>query len=444
MEVESDLDFDNFIPPPPIKIKIKQEPVYGDEYSTPPHPPQLVSKYNVDNDYDNDDDDINMFKSLKNNNKRKHDKDEIVNNNVKKIKIEPPVHKPTAKERKEKIKQEKPPKAAKTPKAAKQTKPKKPEKGTIHRITALAKKQNVTGFEAQFGRGGIMTKLLDCTQKLVTDMNIDIDQKGIHMTSMDTSHVSMIEFSIIPKALQHFRCVNKVVLGIHTNSVFKLLKGMDDYYMTWTSAEEPDVLSVILEDYKDKRITDKLRIPLMDISADKLDASGIKYDVEITLLADDFDKIVRMMALISDKLLFTVKLRENGEPAKLLIIANNKLKGRRERTLVESDDVKFYISDKFNPDIDPKDEEQQRALMEEGWEEGTKEFYSIKYLIHFCKAKELTRYITLKMKRNVPLACEYNITSTDNRDQDKLIQLRYHLAPNMANDELDEYQSDDD
>jgi proliferating cell nuclear antigen len=47
-------------------------------------------------------------------------------------------------------------------------------------------------FEAKLQDGTILKKIVDSIKELVTDVNLDVNQNGISLQAMDSSHVALV------------------------------------------------------------------------------------------------------------------------------------------------------------------------------------------------------------------------------------------------------------
>eukprot|EP00955_Chlamydomonas_euryale_P091088 364595-Chlamydomonas_euryale.AAC.13 len=79
-------------------------------------------------------------------------------------------------------------------------------------------------FEARLTQGNLLKKLVDAVKELCKEVNWDISSSGIHMQSMDSSHVCLVAFELKSDGFDHFRCDRPLTLGINLENMAKILK----------------------------------------------------------------------------------------------------------------------------------------------------------------------------------------------------------------------------
>lgn len=74
-------------------------------------------------------------------------------------------------------------------------------------------------FEVLIQKAVDLKKIIDAIRELIGDANIYIDSEEISLSAMDSSHVSLIELSLISTNFEEYRCDRPRILGIPINNL---------------------------------------------------------------------------------------------------------------------------------------------------------------------------------------------------------------------------------
>eukprot|EP00981_Chlorochromonas_danica_P000216 scaffold51_cov172-Ochromonas_danica.AAC.4 len=148
-------------------------------------------------------------------------------------------------------------------------------------------------FEAKILQGAILKKIIEAIRELVTDANLDCNERGITMQAMDSSHVSLCAILLKSEGFDNYRCDKPFALGINTPNLAKILKcaGNDDV-VTLKCEEETDTLTLVFESPSQDRISD-FDFKLMDIESD-LGTGNIMLKKNTTVEKDDDAVVIDM------------------------------------------------------------------------------------------------------------------------------------------------------
>jgi proliferating cell nuclear antigen len=263
--------------------------------------------------------------------------------------------------------------------------------------------------EAVFAQAGVLKKIFDGVKDLLTDVNVDYDEKGIHLQSMDSSHVSLVALNISGKALDHYKCEANQSLGISIASLVKILKcaGNDDT-LTLKFASKEDSLQFMFEDSKQTRIS-HFRLKLIDIDSEHLGIPDTEYDVCIRMPSGEFQRIIKELQSLGD----TVTISASKEGA-IFAVSGDIGTGK----IVCKDTTSITM------DKDSKEDEEVAIKIKKD----TQLTFALRYLASFTKATSLSPSVTLKMAKDVPLVVEYLIQTPDDNE---LGHIRFYLAPKI-------------
>jgi len=68
-------------------------------------------------------------------------------------------------------------------------------------------------FEATLVKGVLFKKIVEAIKDLVSDGIFEVNEAGIHLQAMDSSHVALVSLSLPSDMFAHFRCDRTVRRG---------------------------------------------------------------------------------------------------------------------------------------------------------------------------------------------------------------------------------------
>ena len=151
----------------------------------------------------------------------------------------------------------------------------------------------------------LMTALKD----ILLETNISFQKDGIRIINMDKSHTILVHLHLSADNFEFYECKEeKIIIGVNMFHLFKLINSIDN----------DDTLTIYIEnnDYADgitshlglkfengdikQCKTQKLR--LIEPDPEELSVPDVKFSSVINLPSSDFQKIIRDLSCISDKL----------------------------------------------------------------------------------------------------------------------------------------------
>eukprot|EP01039_Chlorochromonas_danica_P010032 gene10032-11096_t len=254
-------------------------------------------------------------------------------------------------------------------------------------------------FEAKILQGAILKKIIEAIRELVTDANLDCNERGITMQAMDSSHVSLCAILLKSEGFDNYRCDKPFALGINTPNLAKILKcaGNDDV-VTLKCEEETDTLTLVFESPSQDRISD-FDFKLMDIESEHLGIPETEYKCTVRMPSNEFQRIIRDISVFGDSCTIAVskegiRFTSTGD----LGTGNIMLK---KNTTVEKDDDAVVIDMKEPVELN----------------------FALRYLNLFTKATALGPTVTLSLSPDIPIVIEYPV--------DTMGHIRYYLAPKI-------------
>ncbi|KAL2383011.1 hypothetical protein RJZ90_002896 [Blastomyces dermatitidis] len=252
----------------------------------------------------------------------------------------------------------------------------------------------------QFGH--IYTSVVDAIKDLVQDCNFDCNDSGIALQAMDNSHVALVSMMLKAEGFSPYRCDRNVALGINLVSLTKVLRAaQNEDILTLKAEDSPDVINLVFESAQTDRLSE-YDIKLMDIDQEHLAIPDTEYAATVDMPSTEFRRICTDLGNLSESVMIEankdgVKFSCQGE------IGNGAIT-LRQHTNVDNPDQNVSI-----------------ALSEP-----VSLTFSLKYLMHFCKATGLSTSVRLCLSQEVPLLVEYGLGSG---------HLRFFLAPKIGDEE---------
>ncbi len=238
----------------------------------------------------------------------------------------------------------------------------------------------------------LMTALKD----ILLETNISFTPDGIKIINMDKSHTILAHLSLNAKNFEHYECSqSKIVIGVNMFHLFKLINTIDNDDTLTIYIEEDDYTDGIVQylglkfengDIKQQKIQ-KLR--LIEPETDELEVPDVNFSSVLNLPSSDFQKIIRDLSCISDKI--EIKSVATTEGAELIFKCSGGF-AQAEVRRAESDGSMEYIIKQDNSKIIQGE-------------------FSLKNLSYFIKCTNLCSSIEIYLENDLPLVVKYNVAS---------------------------------
>ncbi|KAJ5763577.1 hypothetical protein N7533_002258 [Penicillium manginii] len=241
--------------------------------------------------------------------------------------------------------------------------------------------KRVTMLEARLEQASLLKRVVDAIKDLVQDCNFDCNDSGIALQAMDNSHVALVSMLLRAEGFSPYRCDRNIALGINLGSLTKVLR----------AAQNEDILTLKAEDSPRCRQPDEhLAIPETD------------YAASVEMPAAEFQRICRDLNALSESVV--IEASKEGVKFSCQGDIGNGSVTIRQHTNVDKPDQNVTIN----------------------LSEPVALTFSLKYLVNFCKASNLSSSVTLHLSQEVPLLVEYSLGSG---------HLRFYLAPKIGDEE---------
>ncbi len=238
----------------------------------------------------------------------------------------------------------------------------------------------------------LMTALKD----ILLETNIAFTPEGIKIINMDKSHTILVHLCLDAINFEKYHCaLSKIVIGVNMFHLFKLINTIDNDDTLTIYIDKADYTDGIVQflglkfengDIKQQKIQ-KLR--LIEPDAEELDVPDVAFSSVLNLPATDFQKIIRDLSCISDKI--EIKSVATDEGAELIFRCTGGF-AQAEVRRAESDGSMEYVK------------KQDNAKIIQGE-------FSLKNLGYFIKCTNLCSQIEMYLENDLPLVVKYNVAS---------------------------------
>jgi proliferating cell nuclear antigen len=265
-------------------------------------------------------------------------------------------------------------------------------------------------FTAHFQEGVTFRKLIESIKDLVTSSHLNCsNEHGLTFESLDSANVSLTTFTLHKKSFESFSCTTPMSLGVEIGSLVTLLKFMNEGdSIHFRATDASDTLSFKFQS-PTKSHAGKYELKLMDIDRESLSVpDDVKYSCIFKMPSASFQDICQKSSAAGDTLQITV-----NKQGVRFSVAGDLLSGG---TLYNNLHIQH--------------------------EEDVNLTFPLKYLHTFSKAKNMSKFVTIKLRLNHPIVVEYKLVKSvnDNKDEKKksvdsegveIGYLRFFLAPKI-------------
>jgi proliferating cell nuclear antigen len=234
----------------------------------------------------------------------------------------------------------------------------------------------------------LMTALKD----ILLETNITFQADGIRIINMDKSHTILAHLLLASENFEMYECKKeKIIIGVNMFHLFKLINSIDNDDTLTIYIENADYVDGIVShlslkfengDIKQCK-TQKLR--LIEPEPEELEYPDVKFSSIINLPSADFQKIIRDLSCISDKL----EIKSVGNE---LIFKCSGQFASAEIHRAESDGSMGFILK----------QDSTKVIQGE---------FSLKNLGYFIKCTNLCSQIEIYLENDLPLVVKYNVAS---------------------------------
>jgi len=237
----------------------------------------------------------------------------------------------------------------------------------------------------------LMTALKD----ILLETNITFEPDGMRIINMDKSHTILVHLFLSAQNFEFYECKkDKIIIGVNMFHLFKLINTIENDETLTIYIENSDyvdgIVSYLSLKYENGEIkqckTQKLR--LIEPDPEELQYPDVNFSSIINLPSSDFQKIIRDLSCISEKL----EIKSVGNE---LIFKCSGQFASAEIHRAESDGDNKSMSFTLKQDS-------SKIIQGE---------FSLKNLSYFIKCTNLCSQIEMYLENDMPLVVKYNVAS---------------------------------
>ena len=234
----------------------------------------------------------------------------------------------------------------------------------------------------------LMTALKD----ILLETNISFQPDGMRIINMDKSHTILAHLFLESKNFEYYKCIyDKIIIGVNMFHLFKLINAIDNDDTLTISIEKDDYVDGIVShltlkfENGDIKQTKTQKLKLIEPEMEDLTYPDVTFSSIITLPSSDFQKIIRDLSCISDKL----EIKSVGN--ELMFKCEGQF-ASAEIYRAESDGNMEFVK------------MQETTKVIQG-------LFSLKNLGYFIKCTNLCSQIEMYLENDLPLVVKYSVAS---------------------------------
>ena len=234
--------------------------------------------------------------------------------------------------------------------------------------------------------------LMIALKDILLETNISFQPDGIRIVNMDKSHTILVHLYLAASNFEFYECKkDKIIIGVNMFHLFKLINSIDNDDTLTIYIENNDyydgIVSYLALKFENGDIkqckTQKLK--LIEPEQDELEVPDVKFSSIINLPSADFQKIIRDLSCISDKL----EIKSVG--SELIFKCHGQFASAEIHRAEADESMKFILK-----------QDSTKVIQGE---------FSLKNLGYFIKCTNLCPQIEVYLENDLPLVVKYNVAS---------------------------------
>jgi len=261
-------------------------------------------------------------------------------------------------------------------------------------------------FEARLSQGALLKRVFEAVKELCTDVNIEVNEKGLELQAMDNSHVSLVILDFKKAAFDFYRCDSERSIGLNMETVVKVMRmcGNDDS-VTLRHQDDSDQMEFCFENEQERK-TSSFKMKLMVIEDERMGVPEIDFDTEVYMSTKVYTSTIGQLSQFSDMLKISIT---KGSTIEISAAG-------------DSGDATITYS--------PNDGDTDVRIASTS---DTKATFGTRYLQLFCKAAPVSDHLTLKISHKQPLLVIFDLNGDSS-----VGTLTFFLAPKMDESAIEE------
>jgi proliferating cell nuclear antigen len=234
--------------------------------------------------------------------------------------------------------------------------------------------------------------LITALKDILLETNMTFREDGIRIINMDKSHTVLVHLSLDASKFEQYECKKeKIIIGLNMVHFFKLISSSDNEETLSIYIENADYVDGIVSNLTikfengDIKQCRTLKLRLIEPEPEELEYPDVKFSSIINLPSTDFQKIIRDLSCISDKL----EIKSVGGELIFKCVGGF---ATAEINRAEADGSMRFI------------EKQDSTKINQGE-------FSLKNLGYFIKCTNLCPQIEVYLENDLPLVVKYNVAT---------------------------------
>ena len=234
----------------------------------------------------------------------------------------------------------------------------------------------------------LMTALKD----ILLETNITFQPDGMRIINMDKSHTILVHLYLAASNFEFYECKKeKIIIGVNMYHLHKLINTIDNEDTLTMYIENNDYCDGIVShlalrfDNGNIKQCKTQKLKLIEPEQDELEVPDVKFSSIINLPSTDFQKIIRDLSSISDKL----EIKSVG--SELIFKCQGQFASAEIHRAEADESMKFILK-----------QDSSKVIQGE---------FSLKNLGYFIKCTNLCPQIEVYLENDLPLVVKYNVAS---------------------------------
>jgi proliferating cell nuclear antigen len=224
--------------------------------------------------------------------------------------------------------------------------------------------------------------MVESLKDVLIDVSLHLSEEGIKICTLDFSRTAIVYMKIDANKCEEFFCPNPMSVGISVASLFKLIKtvALNDMLSFFIHSSTPELLQVHI-DCTDRCIQIHSQLHTLDLDDNSISIPKIDFGCIILFPSTEFQRNIRDLSNVAEYVDIKVDSQEfvmsaKGDFATQKLIFRERLNG-------------MQFQSKSNETIVGR--------------------FSLKYLSLFSKSANLSNFVEIYIKENIPLVLKYSI-----------------------------------
>jgi proliferating cell nuclear antigen len=234
--------------------------------------------------------------------------------------------------------------------------------------------------------------LMIALKDILLETNISFQPDGIRIINMDKSHTILVHLYLAASNFEFYECKkDKIIIGVNMFHLFKLINSIDNDDTLTIYIENNDyydgVVSYLALKFENGDIKQckTQKLTLIEPEQDELEVPDVKFSSIINLPSADFQKIIRDLSCISEKL----EIKSVG--SELIFKCQGQFASAEIHRAEADESMKFILK-----------QDSTKVIQGE---------FSLKNLGYFIKCTNLCPQIEVYLENDLPLVVKYNVAS---------------------------------